>query len=129
MNNPDITQKQKREVMENDRLVRQRSTYFHHAQSIDLEMGGRYSKLTPTSVSGSTPGPIYPGQPSTAPSNQMAMMPEEPPLGYSVNDQEPTGEKFEVAASLGSPSTAMADVEGTSGGLDTSGPKRIRRRL
>jgi hypothetical protein len=99
MINPDITQKQKRETLENDRLVRQASTYFHHAQSIDLELSGRYSKLTPTSVTGSTPGPIYPQQSETSPANQAALTGPEAPLGYDINAIDPVGERWEQEAS------------------------------
>jgi hypothetical protein len=60
-----ISQTEKREVLKNDQRVRQGSTYFHHAQGIDLEMGGRFSKVHPTTVTGSTPGHNLKARPGT----------------------------------------------------------------
>jgi hypothetical protein len=59
MNNnaDDIPQSERRRVMENDRKVREGSTYFQQAQASALdEMGGRFAKVQPTSVTGSAPG-------------------------------------------------------------------------
>jgi hypothetical protein len=98
MTNPDITMKDKKEILENDRKVM--NTYHALAQSsIDDERGGRYAAVSrPATFVGA--GPIsYPALPEEAPSNQMAMMPPEPSLGYSVNDQEPVGEIHEQDAS------------------------------
>src|SRR5215831_3066169 len=54
---PDITMKEKKEILEDDRKVREGSTYFAHAQaSAQDEMGGRFAKVQPTSVTGSSPG-------------------------------------------------------------------------
>jgi hypothetical protein len=105
MNNPvDISQAERGRVLANDRKVaeeRRHSTFLDHARaSADDDRGGRFA-LSGSSVTviGASPSHEYPQQPSTAPSNQMAMMPDESRLGYSVNDQEPTGEAFEIAAS------------------------------
>jgi hypothetical protein len=118
-----ISQKERREVLKNDRLVRQGSTYFQHAQaSIDDELRGRFAQSGQSAtVTGSSPI-SYPKQPSTSPANQMSMMPDEAPLGYRVDDQEPVGEKFEVAASLGG-----AAGPGSSDGATR--PKSRMRRL
>jgi hypothetical protein len=109
MTNPEITMKDKKEVLENDRLA----TYHALAQSsIDDERGGRYAAVRrPATFIGA--GPVsYPKLPEDSPSNQMAMMPDEPPLGYSVNDQDPTGEIWEQEASRG----------------DAAAPETVRRK-
>jgi len=60
-----ISRKEKQEVLRNDRLAR--STYFQHAQTDpDLELGGRFKKLTPSSVVGASPV-VYPPQPEGSP--------------------------------------------------------------
>jgi len=53
--NPDVTQREKREVLRNDERVR-KATYHSFAQAdADTEMGGRYAKVQPTTVTGSAP--------------------------------------------------------------------------
>ena len=60
-----ITQKEKREVLANDRKV---STYLAHAMaSAEDEMGGRYAKVQPTTVTGSSPGSAFPRMPEGNP--------------------------------------------------------------
>jgi len=97
MNNADdIPQRERRKVMENDRKVM--ATYHSHAQSsIDDERGGRYAtEGSKQTVIGSSPI-AYPQQPSTSPWHSDPCPPE-PPLGYSVEEMEPTGEMFEREA-------------------------------
>jgi hypothetical protein len=54
----EVTQREKRKVMENDRKV---ATYHSFAQAdAETEMGGRYSKVQPVTVTGSNPGAVYP---------------------------------------------------------------------
>jgi hypothetical protein len=100
MNNPvDISQAERRRVLANDRKVaeeRRHSTFLDHARaSADDDRGGRFA-LSGSSVTviGASPSHEYPQQPSTAPSNQMAMMPDEPlidgrgegnVLGYEID--------------------------------------------
>jgi hypothetical protein len=128
----EISQAERRKVIENDRKVM--SSYLDHARaSADDERGGKFGAAAPTRTVIGTAPIAYPQQPSTSPSNQMAMMPDEPPLGYSVNDQEPTGEAFEVAASIGT-SPAAEDVADVGGGLPQAASGRpatpkLRRRL
>ena len=88
----EISQAERRRILAEDRRAR---TYFSEAQAnADLELGGRYAKVTTTTVVGA--GPIqYPRLPLTAPANQAAMVGDEPPLGFSVNDIEPVGEIHE----------------------------------
>ena len=93
MNNPadEISQKEKREVMRNDRL----NTYqAHAAASVDEERGGRFSVQTKLTVIGQSPI-TYPQQPQTSPANQAALVGDEAPLGYSVENHEPVGEPHE----------------------------------
>ena len=65
----DITQQEKREVLRNDHKVREASTYHSVAQaSIDDERGGRFAYSgNSTTVTGSTPGSVYPRQPAGSP--------------------------------------------------------------
>jgi len=88
----------KRATLENDRKVREGSTYFHHAAASALdEMGGRFAKVQPTTVTGSTPS-AWPKMPE---GNPWACdpLPMEPPLGYAIDAQDPVGEPHEIAAS------------------------------
>src|SRR6266478_3937257 len=90
----DASQATRREVLQNDRLIR--NTYLSHTESfIDDDRGGRYSaEGKPSTVVGS--GPVsYPQLPPTSPANQAAMVPDEPlidgtgeglRLGYRVDD-------------------------------------------
>jgi hypothetical protein len=136
MKEDEVSQSERRRVFENDRITaleRRLSTYHAVAQgSIDDERQGRFAAVGKVTVTGAGPTHQYPTQPLTAPSNQMAMMPDEPlidgtgegnRLGYAIDRPE------------GSPSTSQAsDVEGKSGGLVTSRsatqqPMRFRRRI
>jgi hypothetical protein len=112
-------QAERRQVLENDRKA---STYFAHAQAdAELDLGGRFKAVHTTTFTGADPTVAVPQQPLGShwhcdPCGQ------EPPLGYRVDDFEPTGEKFEVAASMagdaaGSPPSpaASGDVGGVGG--------------
>jgi len=125
----EISQAERRRIMADDRRAR---TYFGQAQHADDDLGGRYAKVHSTTVVGSSPV-SYPAQPSTSPWHHDPV-PDEPPLGYSVDAVEPVGEIFE----RGPPSTLAApDVGGVSGGPsdgDVSAtsfnkPSRMRRRF
>jgi hypothetical protein len=93
----EISQSQRRKVLENDRKIL--SSYLDHAQaSADADRGGRFAAIGKTTVTGA--GPIqYPRLPLNSPSNQAAMTPQEPSLGYDINAMEPTGEIHEQKAS------------------------------
>jgi hypothetical protein len=111
MTNPDITQKQKRETLENDRKIM--SNYLDHANSsVNDERGGRWAAASPTrTVIGTAPA-VYPRQPETSPANQAALAgSDEPPLGIDVNAIEPTGELWEQEASR-SPGDTSAPPSG-----------------
>jgi hypothetical protein len=120
MNKADeFSQAFKRKILAEDRD--RLSTYRDHAEAnADLELGGRFAKLTPTSVTGSTPDHQYPRLPADSPFNQAAtMVPDEPPLGMDINAMEPVGEHFE-----------RGDVaEGTGSSDGTTRPKSRLRRL
>jgi hypothetical protein len=91
MNNPadEISQREKRRILAEDRKVR--STYFQHAQSHpDLEMGGRFKKLIPSTVVGSSPISSVPQQSLGSPWHSDPVG-TEPPLGIDVNAQDPVG--------------------------------------
>jgi DNA-binding transcriptional MerR regulator len=111
-------------------LSRAATTYFDQAQGIDDEMGGRFAKVHTTTVVGSS-SVSYPAQPSTSPWHRDPV-PDEPPLGYSVDAVEPVGEIHE----RGPPSIAAAPaVEDGGGGPSdrdvsaTSSNRPLRRGL
>ena len=87
-----FTQREKAEVLRND-------TYFRRAAvGLDLDSpGGRFR--SEEAISGTTPAVHYPKLPSSSPwaSDNVGV---EPPLGVSIEDQQPTGEAFEVDRSL-----------------------------
>jgi len=63
----------------------QKDTFFSRAIADPDEAGGRYAKLNPAKVTGSTPTPTVPQQPINSPWACDAV-PLEPPLGFSVDD-------------------------------------------
>jgi hypothetical protein len=85
----DTSQKERAEVLKNDRAV-QKNTFLSHTHS---EEGGRYAK--PQTVIGATPTVQYP---MAAPNWSVDPTGVEPPLGFDVNTVEPCGEKFEIEA-------------------------------
>jgi hypothetical protein len=72
-----------------------KNTYFSHARDVELELGGRFAKLTPTTVVGSEPITKYPKLPGGPWAKDES--PPEPPLGIDVNAQEPVGEVHELS--------------------------------
>ena len=91
-NNADeISHAERRRIMAEERRMR---TYHGHAQHTDEDIyGGRFAKVNTTSVVGASPI-SYPTQPANSPWHHDPC-PTEPPLGYSVDAQEPVGEVFE----------------------------------
>ena len=74
-------------------------TTFHQiaqAEALD-DRGGRFAVLDKPAVTGSSPTPSVPAMDSGPWAR--SELPDEPPIGYSVDEQEPTGEMFEQAAS------------------------------
>jgi hypothetical protein len=91
MHNPAdmISQAEKRRIISEERRL---STYRAHAEAnADLELGGRFAKLTKATVVGTSPIQ-YPRLPLNSPANQAAMTGQEPPLGYDINAMDPVGE-------------------------------------
>jgi hypothetical protein len=90
--NNDAAQKEKMEVLRNERRLR--DTFHTRAQVDPDEPGGRFAKLHPTSVTGSSPTSHVPPLPPSSPWH-CDPVPKEEPLGYSVNAQEPIGSRAE----------------------------------
>jgi hypothetical protein len=89
-----------REALQTDLRAHQRmgSTFLHHAAAAaNDESGGRFGKANPTIVVGATPTPAYPQLPASSPWAHDPV-PNEEPLGYSVNDLEPAGISLSPAA-------------------------------
>jgi hypothetical protein len=108
MNNPadELSQAFKRKILAEDRD--RLSTYRAHAEAnADLELGGRYSKVTTVTVTGASPTHQYPRLPLSAPSNQAMMVPDEPPLGIDINAMDPVGEAHEQKASEARPKSRL----------------------
>jgi hypothetical protein len=84
-------QKLRADTFENDRKVReQASTMFEHAVlSADDDRGGRFAGVNKTIVVGASPV-AYPPLPASSPWHGPDPVGPEPPLGYSVNDLEPS---------------------------------------
>jgi hypothetical protein len=82
-----IDQAERREVLENDRRVREQqqaqgSTFHAHAQAQAGELsGGRFASLGASTVTGATPIPKYPA----AGAHQSDPVGIEPPLGIDIN--------------------------------------------
>ena len=117
MNSEDeISEAERRKIMESDRLARRASTYHALADAAANELsGGRYAQsANRQTVIGSSPI-SYPAQPENSPWAKDPM-PQEPPLGWSVEDMEPTGEPFELERSRET-SSAMAASQ-----VDDAGP-------
>jgi hypothetical protein len=76
---------------------------YRDLASLDTSLGGRFS--VGGDVSGSEPVVRYPRQPLGSPWND-PLPRTEPPLGWSVEDQEPTGTFEEIEASIANASPA-----------------------
>jgi hypothetical protein len=114
-------EQERREVLENDRRVReqqqqQTGTFFSHGVSQALDTaGGRYSAaMGAPNVTGATPIPKYPA----AAAHQADPVGTEPPLGFSVNELEPsmappveaTGDPADAPSSDGGPATSSGGL-------------------
>jgi len=128
INNPadEISQQEKRNVLKNDKLVR--DTYHSRALAdAELEFSGRFKATGKPTVSGSEPLVRYPLQ-ATSPWND-AGVPPEPPTGYAIDQLEPVGENHEVQASLNAPSSPLARVAtGDGASASPDHPPRVRGR-
>jgi hypothetical protein len=76
---------------------------------IGLQSQGRHAAAAKATVTGSARVPLYPA--ASGPWNDPVQVPDEPPLGYSVQDDlEPTGTPVEIAASVAIPSNDAASA-------------------
>lgn len=88
------TQQEKLGALRND-------TNFSWQQNTVDDVGGRYSKVTPTSLTGSDASPQMPKLPASSPWSDPANWgPPEPSLGFSIDEMQPTGTPAEVEKSL-----------------------------
>jgi hypothetical protein len=105
-------EQERREVLENDRRVREQqrggTTFHQYAESTrNDDLGGRFAALGPSSVIGATPILSYP---AAAP-HQRDPVGTEPPLGYAIDDMPPLESSAvpcveETGASAGAAHTA-----------------------
>jgi hypothetical protein len=115
VNNPadEIPQSEKRRVMENDRA--------HAEASADDERGGRFASVNKASVSRLEAATLYPRRPASQ-WGGVDPIPDEPPLGYEIDQQEATGEIFEQEQSMrnaSSPAASDGDAAPSSSGSPT----------
>ena len=109
----EITQAMKRATLENDRKVREGSSYFHHAKaSADDEHGGRWASQNKTQVTGTEAAALYPRQPSTSPFANDPCGPE--PLIDGRGEGDRLGYRID---DMGSSVSASVDTDDGDGGL------------
>lgn len=120
------------EMKERKALVGSTTTMTFFSQAIahlGLESQGRHAAAAKASVTGSARVPQYPKMPSGSPWAE-DLSGVEPPLGWSLEAQEPVGEPFEIAASLASPSDdATAPAAGSLSPQAAGAPLLRGRRL
>jgi hypothetical protein len=119
-------EQERREVLENDRKVREQQrggTFHQYAQSTaNDEAGGRFAAVNSVSVVGAEPVVKYPA----AAAHQADPVPTEPPTGYDINEMLPlepsappcvedTGAPAGAAASLGNLPPSTQDECGDAG--------------
>jgi hypothetical protein len=75
MTDNEFSQAERRKVL--------KDTYFARQQNTGDDAGGRFTKLTPTNVTGSTPVPSYPQQPPNSPWHHDPV-PATEPLGFDI---------------------------------------------
>jgi hypothetical protein len=77
-----------------------KTTFASFAEAFaDEDRGGRFKPETRTHVIGSAPIPKYPELPASSPSHHDPV-PDERPLGYSIDEMQPLGTEAEVQASI-----------------------------
>jgi hypothetical protein len=91
------TQEQRARILEDERRTNTRAAM---QAMLDPSLGGRFAKEVKADFTvGNSPRVEYPRLPS-GPWGNGPQVPDEPALGFSVNDLEPTGETFEVEHSV-----------------------------
>ena len=119
----EATQSERKAIVKND-------TLFARQQNTIDDAGGRYAKLTPSNVTGSTPSPQYPQIPS-GPWSGDDPVPNEEPLGFSVDAMEPlepTPEPPEVNPSPPTVEVGVGEPADVSNLAASSAGSPIRRR-
>jgi hypothetical protein len=77
-----------------------KTTFSTFAEAFaDEDRGGRFKPEQATHVIGTTPIPKYPELPASSPSHH-DVVPDEPPLGFSVDEMTPVGSQQEIQASI-----------------------------
>jgi hypothetical protein len=90
-------QAERKEVLENDRRVRDGTTFRQFAESEVAEPRGRFATTNEATVIGSTPTVNYPAGANWS-SDPVG---DEPALGFAIDEQlEPVGTPQEIAASI-----------------------------
>jgi hypothetical protein len=92
-------QEERRQVVENDRRVREQGTTFSRFAQADADINrGRFTVHEQSRVIGSEPLARYPQLPGSSPWAGPDLVPTEPPLGVDINELAPTGELHELKA-------------------------------
>ena len=125
---------ERRRTLENERRIREQTgTYLSHTHS---DLGGRYAQIQPENVVGQSAVPQYPA----ASSSWQIQLPDEPPLGYRIDDlnpsdpvepssftQQATGEPADATVErVGSP-LSQSSGDPTPGSHLPTGPARMTR--
>jgi hypothetical protein len=97
-------QADRRKYLENEKRLREqgttepKSTYASFAEAFaDEDRGGRFKAVNQTIHTAATP--VYPEQPPNSPFHHDPV-PDEPPLGFSINEAPVVGEPHEVERSI-----------------------------
>jgi hypothetical protein len=113
------------ELLRDLRILNERANSSTLSQFTVAELadeGGRFAKQS--QVNGTKPITEYPRLPSDSFPAQASAVPNEPPLGFSVDAMEPLGTQAEIERSLRSLSTNEAGVGCGDGGDDVGGTPR-----
>ena len=95
----DISMEEKKRIIREEAQQPKGFTYHSHTVADAATPRGRYAAVEAATVVGAG-APQYPRQPvDSAFANDP--VPDEPPLGYAIDEQEPVGETFEIERSLG----------------------------
>jgi hypothetical protein len=100
----EVTQAERR------RILREGTTFHRHAQAFADEVNqGRFAATGVPTVTGSTPIPVYPAGPqwTADPGSQVV----EPPLGFSIDQLEPSMGTTRPTEDTGAPAGAAAAAE------------------
>jgi hypothetical protein len=118
-------QKERRDVIRNDLRLRpgdHEPSTLHQQAMIGLELENTGRHATGTIITGSQPASHYPR--AAGPWADAARVPDEPPLGFCIDDQPACGEAFEVEksrASLGGADEALTAAT-SAAVVETSAP-------